>query len=449
MDDLRGPEGFFRREPALRAAAPVGSGRLDALLYPPLADIARRNHVAFTVLFALAAFLGSTFTFMLILLAGWALISLVLRRIPLVIGAPDMPVVLSCLGFVGLLSAIDFAQNGGSALYAAATLLLYILPAFQICRMRISDPDKVLPASFLGLAIGGVAIGLLSIGQHALGWQRVEGLMGNAGPLSVAALFAAGGAGLCLRAEGPRWRNLLALAGLCGALAGLLLSGMRGTWFAAPPVAAAVLWARWGDLSTLWRALSPRRRVGIGVLALLVALALVVLVLPSVSERARHFDSDLQALMAGNGDGPTSLSLRWEIYRAGLAAFADAPVVGYGFSRVWAAIVPYFDTATFASFSYSHLHNIVLTIAVAGGLCGVAALFALLFAPLATAILWRHRGSPSEARDRIAFAIVLVCAFLIPGFTNLSITHDVLDGIWILAAPTIAASVPLSRKRAW
>lgn len=401
-----------------RIAAPAG-GAGYALLYPPLEDIARRNRVAFVLLFAMVPLAGSALSVTMILLASWALISLVLRRFPLSFGRYGGPIVLSSLAFFAVLSAIDLALNPArDAVWNVLALLPYVMPLFLVPRMRVTAPADIMPAVFLGAGIGGTLLGPVVLAELLSGAPRVQALSGNPGPLSIVALLTAGLAllGIGERALSPR--TLLAVAGAAGASFAVVLTGMRGAWPALPLVLLVAAYRRRRVLVSLLGGLSSRRRIALALgLAALLA-AVVTLALPPVFGRIALFRSEFELLMADN-QVSTSLSLRWTMYEASIRAFLAAPVLGYGMSGLWTGVAPFLEPGVFTGFSFSHLHNIVLTVAVAGGLAGLLALFALLCAPLVVALYGRRR--PGGA-DRLAFALILLIAFVLPGLSNSSRT---------------------------
>ncbi|WP_102959883.1 O-antigen ligase family protein [Mangrovicella endophytica] len=415
------------------------------MLYPPVADLGRRNRVAFVLTFAAIATIGSGGTVLIALFGAWALISIVVGRLPFRLSRSDWPVALSCLVFPLVLVATNLLQTPPLDVAAKSLpLLTFLIPVFLIARMRMTEPAEVLPAAFLGAAIGGLVLLPLVIGEAVIWGDRVAVFAGNPGPFSVTSLFIAGLAALHLSKDRALSGNLLALAGCFGASLAVVLSGMRGSWVALPIVLAVAAVARRAVIIDLWRAVDSRRRLAVVAAAAGCLILAGALAVPAITARIAILESDL-SLLETDVTAPTSLNLRRNIYWGSIKAFAERPLTGYGMSHEWAAITPYFEEPSFKAFEFSHLHNVFLTVAIDAGIFGIAALIFVIGAPLW--IAW-HTRDRIGGGDRAAYALILVAAFLIPGMTNLMFFHDILDAVWVFAAATLCASVPVPRLQA-
>ncbi|MDA4846565.1 O-antigen ligase family protein [Hoeflea poritis] len=111
-----------------------------------------------------------------------------------------------------------------------------------------------------------------------------------------------------------------------------------------------------------------------------------------------------------------SISIRILLYKAGLAAFMERPLTGWGRQDVVrAAIAKDPENARF--FTYSHLHNGYLTDLVASGVLGLLSLLAVLFVPLMVL-----RNAPPLVFGGI-FCVTI--SYALYGVTNLLFYHDV------------------------
>ncbi|GGE14216.1 hypothetical protein GCM10011390_36720 [Aureimonas endophytica] len=435
----------------LLAKAPIAAPRGRAaqlrrlLLEPGRYGLGRRNRLSNFTFFLLAACGGSAASVVAAVLAAWALISMLLRRFAFRLERSDLPIVLSMLLFVAVMASSDIYHQGlatgfslGLAGYELGKLALLALPVLLVPRLRCSSFRDSLPPAFLGAAAGGILLIPICLVDYLLRADRVAGLAGNPGPLSICALLAAGWSLLSLPDRPRRGQALFAACGCLGACLAVLLSGMRGAWPALPAILLVALFARRRSLAELWRRGSPTLRAAVAGLALVVLVALAVAVAPVVRLRIEAMLSDL-SLIGANVDTATSLNLRRAMYEAAMEAFRARPWFGYGREAHWAAIEPYLDSDAFAGFSFSHLHNIFLTVGIGAGLVGIAALVLVILAPLWTA--FRARRLVGGTR-RLAAALVLVLAFLVPGLSNIMFFHDILDAVWAFAVALIAASVP-------
>lgn len=424
-------------------------GLRDLLFEPSRIALGRRNRLSNFAFFLLAAAGGSAASVVAILLASWSLISIVLRRFRWRIERSDLPVILSMLLFFAVIVGSN-TYHGLAAGESAAGIwrgigkrLLFVLPLFLVPRMRCSRLSDTLPPAFMGAAGGGVLLIPISIVSLWIEGGRVAGLAGNPGPLSVTGLLTAGWAILALSRDAGRGHLLVCLAGAFGGCLAVVLSGMRGAWPALPLVLLLPLVARRREIAALWRGAHGSGRVVMLAGGLCILAGVGTLVLPIAGARVDAFFADMSQI-AANVDSATSLNLRRAMYEAAARAIAARPFFGYGEGAHWTAIEPYLDSRSFAGFSYSHLHNVVLTVGIDAGLAGIAALCAVIAAPLWTA--WRARRELGGSR-RLAAAGVLVVAFLVPGLSNIMFFHDILDSVWAFAVSLIAASVPLSARR--
>lgn len=125
------------------------------------------------------------------------------------------------------------------------------------------------------------------------------------------------------------------------------------------------------------------------------------------------------------GDAPVGDASTWyrlSMYRAGLAAWWDSPIFGYGISQRFSAASPYLP-ADFNS-AFGHLHNTFITHAVAGGVIGLMLLLSLLITPFATNRAARG-GSVADNRDRRYFAWLIFLSLVGIGMSGVILNHDV------------------------
>ncbi|SJZ71053.1 O-antigen ligase family protein [Consotaella salsifontis] len=417
-----------------------------ALLYPPPEAMGSRNRLSVFVFFVLTAVGGSGASIVCGVLGSWALISAVVRRVPFRLERTDRPVVFSFLLYAAVmtLTAVlrpDWARGAK----VSVPLLVFLIPLFLIPRLRLTPSGALLPAALTGAAVGGTLLlpaSLLSAFVFSAG--RMEGIAGNPGPFSVTSLVTLG-LSLCLlvNAPGRRWMTVLAMTGATGAASAVILSGMRGSWLALPFVIAVPLIVKWRSVHHVVSKMSRRQRLWRGAAFSIVVLLIGYVVSTKVVGRLMSTESDLAQLFDRTPQFG-SFSARAEMYRASLAAISEAPVFGYGRQHLWDAVRPYFDASFMDSAHFTHLHNILLTIAVDAGAVGIVAFFAMVLAPAWTA--WRARSLP-EGGTRFAVAATLFVAYFIPGLTNIMFFHDILDAVWIFTAAVIVASVPAGEER--
>jgi len=209
------------------------------------------------------------------------------------------------------------------------------------------------------------------------------------------------------------WTAVLALGFACGLLASVL-SGTRGGWIAIPPVLALALFGCRQHLS---------RKTLCGLVLATVALLPALYWLPGspVKQRVQQALADIQHYQ--NGSKETSLGLRLEMWRAGLHAVQDAPLLGHGQQGLWRHIKEQVEHGdiTPGVLNFNQLHNDYLDIAARRGLIGLTALLALYWLPL-----WRFCvGLRNQAARPPALAGAVLCvSYTCYSLTQGFLTHN-------------------------
>ncbi|BDA83115.1 hypothetical protein Sa4125_06570 [Aureimonas sp. SA4125] len=412
---------------------------LTLLLTPDQDGLGRRNRLSTFAFYLLAAAGGSAASVVAGLLAAWALLSLLLGRFRLRLTASDGPVVAASLLFFAVMAYSNFHHMDlDASLLGVGALLPFVMPLVLIPRMRLSRYADTLPIAFFAIAVGGCLLLVIVLVEFSFFSTRVQGFSGNQGPLSVTALLCAGWSLLHVSRDSSRRHLGLAVMGALGGSIAVVLSGMRGTWPLLPICLVIALFTQRRELAALWRAWSPATRWFLVVLSVAVLAGVCVLVAPMVAMRLSQMWGEL-ALIAANVESPTSLNLRRQMYSAAVEAIAARPWFGYGAENHWTAVSPYLDPAVLQGLSFTHFHNVFLTVGVDAGLVGVASLLAVILSPLIVA--WRARHALGGGR-RLGASLILVVAFVGAGMTNIMFFHDIIDAVWVFSVSLLAASVP-------
>ncbi|WP_322186925.1 O-antigen ligase family protein [Fulvimarina sp. 2208YS6-2-32] len=404
-----------------------------------------RNRTAIAITYAMVPLAGSLTSLCIVLLWIWAGISLVVGRLAWRPLGAAAPLVWSQVAFFLALAAGDFI-NGDPLIAARDSFLrlFFLMPVLAVHRVALTRPSAVFDAVFRGAAIGGVIVPFVAIAVIAVtGEIRAQGFAGNPGPLSIVCLLTTGLALLGLRATQSTAWNALACLGAFGAGLTVVMTGMRGAWPALLPVLAIALWHRRSDIAIVWSGIARMQKtVAVLGLAALAALG-VVLGGDYIVDRSLLLARDFEVLFA-SADVATTVSLRAEMYQAGMQAFWQRPLFGWGQDGLPGAVSPFLGSLYGGGFFFTHLHNGFLTVGVQAGLVGIAALCAALLSPVVCA--WRRRDEEAGA-TRLAVSLVLVTAFLIPGLTNIMFFHDILDAVWALSVWTIAGTLMADTER--
>lgn len=310
--------------------------------------------------------------------------------------------------------------------------------------LLLSDRTMLRPA-LLGIAIGGVAVAVITDLQLLLGWQDQS--FGGFGRWSTQEIA---GAGVTARAAGPFGDDPNSysqhLAAAIGAAIGLALTSRRRTW------TSAALWAAVGIMTIAMLATSSRTGLlalaAIAVVALVmwppsraqlaaitVAAAAIVLGPFGVSDRL----GTLAQVGSVGGDVDTSITGRASEALAAIKLFVERPITGVGYG---AYPSEYLETARGIGLETRaeerSAHSLPLEIAAEQGLVGLAAWTGLLlFAAWIARRLWIR--SPS---DGAAYALALT------GFAVTALfLHDVHPRLmWALVAISVGAARVLDRR---
>lgn len=267
------------------------------------------------------------------------------------------------------------------------------------------------------------------------------------------------------RARGPllnpvingMWLNA-ALAVAC-----LWLPGMRGGWRWALGLSIPLLLA--GSYATLTRSvwlgsalviglmilmpLKPRLRAGVCLAGLVAGLALLVAVGDGLNRFKRDRNVSAEEMSQSASLRPLLAIVAWEM-------FSDRPLAGFGFGQYPAAKKPYHwvdghDRPLQQALPYMQ-HNVLFSYATETGLCGMAALLALLGVGAGQAFLLIRNGPQARAsvvRTQGWLTLCVLGNYFVNGmFHDVSIipmSHSQLLLVLGLAASLAAVRMPSAR----
>ena len=326
--------------------------------------------------------------------------------------------------FLDFLITRDFgasflAMSPNTPLLALAVIVLALDPK----RAMLSASSIGKGASFAVLASAGMAglIWLVQPSWQLLGYNltNVSGVNGrlmllSGNPLPFAATYMTLGflapMGWHDRSKTSQGFAVAALATAVSLAAVWALS--RGATLAALPLAVLAIWY-----------LRPRPKT---LLAVAIGLSIVIaamIVLGGFGERLSgsvdRLIRGVSTVASGDPSMESSTGQRLIMYRAGLAAWIESPIWGYGISQRFSAIIPYLDES-YEHVRYTHLHNTFITHAVAGGLVGVFIVLVLLLTPMAI-----NRADESSDRDQQYLAWLIFLSLAGVGMSSVILNQDV------------------------
>jgi O-antigen ligase len=276
---------------------------------------------------------------------------------------------------------------------------------------------------FAGCAVGALGAGGFALMQFFwegavrasgpdlyFGWQRATIFGGMSVVLGLLPLLA-GPSGW------PARGKLLLAAGLVGGITAAVLSGSRGAWLA-------------GTVLLVWRV--GRAKRGAAVL-LLLAIVGTWAAVPFLSERWNAAYLDLVSYEHGRTE--TALGLRFDMWKAALAAFASHPLVGVGpmgFHDVLAARV-HAGLGPVSLGDFEHAHNEFLHALATGGLLSFAGLLAAYWLPFRYFRRAVREGRAPAARAGMA----LVVTFVILGLSDTLFVHRLPLTVYVVSVAVL------------
>lgn len=295
--------------------------------------------------------------------------------------------------YVALL-ATDIANGGGveNFQFTALNYLPLLGTAGVAFVLRLIEVPRRWLLAAMALAMWtGVILALVQ--NLLLGDWRPGGLNINPNPYSlVVSLWSIMLMAFALREE--RHRLVLIVSAVAGVVP-LALAQSKVAWVGAL-VGHTVVIAWWAMELRRWRSLA----IAVGGMAILLWVAYVLV----AHVRISMFIEELQLFLTTGELTYNSFGQRFAAFEAGLAAFMNGPLLGYGFAEVLATAITYLPANSPRMDDLDHLHNDYLTHMVAYGYVGIA--FLLVFYATLVWIAWNADG---PARRSAGFALALVC----------------------------------------
>lgn len=302
---------------------------------------------------------------------------------------------------------------------AISTIVLIILAAMDTGQRAATfhgNPLLVSNALFIGCLLPMVL------------WHRVNAF----GKIALSFLLVAGLIALVLWVE-ARSHSMFILALGGGIWITLSLEGIRGQ-------------RRW-----IWRvALAASMLLSVAALVFWV----IVIWEGPIAQRVQGGLDTVVSVLRGNQAEMTDSSFyqRAQMWQAGWHAFQGQPLWGYGIQNRF--------TAADLSFSYTHLHNSLITHLVAGGITGALLYLSIvLFAPITwlyislTRPAYWPRIDKHRRRELFWLGLIVTLCPILSGLTNVVMFESTLValailpiGFWVMRLPTLTkrAATPLS-----
>ncbi len=382
----------------------------------------RRAFLAVTLV--VACLTGYVTTYVLLLLVIAASAVLAARRVPPLLDFAGLGF-MACFAAMAIALTITAQDAFDVALVANFAAFIAYIPLATLYRRAAKPGNTALVAMLsLGGAFAGFAFAVIHgpiMGADRAGWVIFTDPIRLAGTCLILGFLALIG----FIVHPGRWRWIFML-GPVFALVTILLAGSRGALLAFPPLAL---------VATLF--IVRHKLTALGLAGAGIAVLLGLLIFTDLGEgRAATVLSIVPEILSGRMVVDIQTAIRIDLYRAGWEAFLASPFAGHGWARLMSAVVPYLDPANASHAYLPHLHNDLLTLAVAAGVFGIAVYFALLAIP-PIAVLRSPRDSQYEAR---MFGVsILVTAYVVMGLPDTMLSFELHSALYVATAAVLLA----------
>lgn len=315
------------------------------------------------------------------------------------------------------------AEEPHDLIYAANFLaFLLCLPAFVIARQQAGNRAAFQIIAF-ALAANVLGMGIALAQTQYFGMNRAQGYMSNANMFAhLVVLF--GFVALPGFYMTRKWWRVLFLAGPVIGVAVAILAGSRGALLSAAPVAI---------LAFIYLVSRPggRRWIFAGLITAALGVGALIALDYDASapiQRAMSVQNVITRVLEGKKVRDWSTFMRIELYKGGVRAFTESPIIGHGWQdavQVAAEQIPgqtkrYRRTNAQLAARWPNMHNDFLGFAAGSGIFGIAS-FVLLFAAPFVAL----RKPRDELKPHLNYLIwALVIVTFTHGLINAPLGHD-------------------------
>ncbi|MEO4000705.1 O-antigen ligase family protein [Mesorhizobium sp. CAU 1732] len=395
----------------------------------------RNNAMSVFLMAALPAIMGSTISVMLSAFVVWAVICLVLGRFAFRLTRTDRVIAGTITAFVALELATAFlGENRSQVLVSTYWLLPFLGVWVVVPRLRASPQLDYLNLYIKGAAIGAIGALIIALMQVAISGSRAEGGAGNAAVFGIISLCLAGIAGLNVSSAVRRDRFLAAVGTMAGLLA-VVLSLTRGVVLASAVTVILLI----AYMPGVWR--SPKAKLAGAAAAVFAAIAIYA---ASDLITDRFYDTVEEIDMVIAGETSENIGERLRLWMAGWQIIGESPIFGHGIQNRMDKVEELLRHDGPLR-NFTHAHNAFISFTIDGGIVVLAALLAVLFAPIYVA--WQAPRDPDH-RKRLFFALQVSLIYAACGLSQIMFKHDIMDSFFIFSMIVLAASIPDPNRQA-
>lgn len=304
--------------------------------------------------------------------------------------------------------------------------LHYLLIPFLCIALLKSTLD--FETKILSIKLASISMGIIALLELFLSSEkavvRASGMVNANIFADIAALFVVFSV-LNFREESKSSKTLSIVAVILG-LISVIGSGSRGSWialFGMFIIYIFVVFPSFKDFKFKFFSL-------LGLFFLSIAIFFMI---PSAQDR---FNLGVQNTSdsLSNIENQSSVGERFLMWRAGIEAFKESPIFGYGYRSANQAAALYAPTEAHDIKDYTHLHNEYITTLVSSGILGLVALFFMLFLPFKrfSSVLKQN----FYVKKYSQMGLILISGYLLFGISHIAFGEEHINAVFIFFIST-------------
>ena len=292
-------------------------------------------------------------------------------------------------------------------------LQFLLAPLIALAVFKIDLPLKNL---LLSIKIGLIVIGIITITQSFLGYERPSGMM-NAnifGDIAVTMLFLSI---VKVFNEQPKEQIITFISTIFG-ISAITLSGNRGSWLSLLILSIIYL------VIVYKRNFHNNAKYKLIIFGLFTIMLVLVTSTQTFNKQILNTEVAMERWSAGNIE-KSSIGERLNMWIAGLKAAKESPLIGHGYRNANKAAQKYTDK----DIGYTHLHNEYIANLVSAGIIGLLSLVALLFLPM---IVFYRKLKDEKTYHYALMGFLLCVCYATFGLTHIAFGEEHVNAFYVL-----------------
>jgi len=303
-----------------------------------------------------------------------------------------------------------------------------LAPLIALAIYKVNIPFKQLLISF---KFGLILIGLILIYQDLQGSDRPSGMI-NAnifGDIALSSVFIS----LVNFFNEKLKEKLFTLVSVGLGVYAVVLSGNRGTFL------TLIILSLVYFLTIYKKQLSGNLKRVVSVIFFIFLTIYAVSIHPRTQSGINRAVDNTLSWVSGD-EIQSSAGERLEMWKAGLKAFKDSPLIGYGYRNSTAAAQNYTSQDIK---QYTHLHSEYVTNLVSAGIIGLLSMLALLVIPLRYFLMSLHED---KAHQYCVAGILLCASYMSLGITHIAFGEEHINAFFVLLLAFLLTKVTTKTK---